>query len=91
MIIDFTKKFNKQVLALEDKKVKTKLSKIIHMINDQDDLKSIPNIRKLRGRTNYYRIRLGNYRIGLILEDQRVIFASIDNRSDFYKYFPLYL
>lgn len=47
--------------------------------------------KKLRGQKatdNYYRIRLGNYRIGCELIQPQIILITIFNRQDDYKKFP---
>ena len=51
-------------------------------------LSTIRDSFMLTGFKNCYRIRLGNYRIGLLVEDKTVIFAAFDHRSGIYKYFP---
>ena len=48
----------------------------------------IPNLRKLKGYSNYYRIRFGNYRAGVRIENSTVFFERIIHRKDIYKYYP---
>ncbi|MGH2412635.1 MAG: type II toxin-antitoxin system RelE family toxin, partial [Microcystaceae cyanobacterium] len=35
-----------------------------------------------------YRIRLGDYRIGLFIEGKTVTFARVLHRKEIYRYFP---
>ena len=47
------------------------------------------DIRKMQGYGNYYRIRIGDYRIGCEIETgNRITFYRIKNRKDIYKVFP---
>ncbi|MDI6790202.1 MAG: hypothetical protein QME44_05890 [Thermodesulfobacteriota bacterium] len=46
------------------------------------------NIKKLRAQGNYYRIRLGDYRIGLVVDDIGARFVRFLHRSEIYRYFP---
>jgi mRNA interferase RelE/StbE len=47
------------------------------------------DIRKMKGYEDYYRIRLGDYRIGCKIEEgHKIIFYRIKNRNDIYKVFP---
>ena len=47
------------------------------------------DIKKMKGYDTYYRIRKGQYRIGIKIEDsQTVVFYRVKNRSDIYKVFP---
>ncbi len=51
-------------------------------------LSAIKSIKKLKGYDTFYRIRLGNYRIGLEMVEDVIIFARILHRKDVYRYFP---
>ena len=47
------------------------------------------DIKKIQGREGYYRIRIGDYRIGCVIETgNRIIFYRVKNRKDIYKVFP---
>jgi len=48
----------------------------------------LKEIRKLRGFEKDYRIRIGDYRLGLIIDNQIVEFIRCLHRKDIYKYFP---
>jgi len=48
----------------------------------------IANLKKLKGESGYYRIRFGDYRIGIKIEDDLVIFIRALHRKDIYRYFP---
>jgi mRNA interferase RelE/StbE len=48
----------------------------------------ISNLKKLKGRGNYYRIRIGDYRAGITIAGDTVVFVRLMNRRDIYKYFP---
>ena len=46
------------------------------------------DINSIKGFKSYYRIRVGNYRIGFKKEGQSIIFMRIIHRKDIYKVFP---
>jgi len=47
------------------------------------------DIQKMRGYRDYYRIRVGNYRIGCKVEaENRIIFYRVKSRDAIYKVFP---
>ncbi|WP_218651862.1 type II toxin-antitoxin system RelE/ParE family toxin [Nostoc sp. C052] len=48
----------------------------------------ITNLKKLQGYENAYRIRVGDYRIGLIFDGEIVLFQRVLHRKDIYRYFP---
>ena len=53
-----------------------------------ENIKDIPNCLKLKGYNNFYRIRFGNYRAGLRMENKTLIFERILHRKDIYKFYP---
>ena len=46
------------------------------------------NVKKLRKGVGCYRVRVGDYRIGLKVVEGAVEFARLLHRSDFYRHFP---
>jgi mRNA interferase RelE/StbE len=48
----------------------------------------ITNIKKLQGYENAYRIRVGDYRIGIIFDGETILFQRVLHRKDIYRYFP---
>ena len=51
-------------------------------------ISEIPNIIKLKGYKNYYRIRFGAYRAGLKFDGNILTFERLVHRKDIYKYYP---
>ncbi|GHT72984.1 hypothetical protein FACS189456_2800 [Bacteroidia bacterium] len=48
----------------------------------------IANLKKMKGHHSAYRIRVGNYRIGIFVEGDTIIFAILEHRKDIYRVFP---
>ncbi|RKY93503.1 MAG: hypothetical protein DRQ01_04625 [Ignavibacteriae bacterium] len=48
----------------------------------------ISNLKKIQGTKDYYRIRMGNHRLGMIIKKGEVELIRILHRKDIYKYFP---
>ena len=64
------------------------LQNVILSVKEAKTLKDIPNLKKLSGYNNVYRIRIGDYRIGLYVEGDILIFARILPRKEIYRFFP---
>ncbi len=88
MQIEFTRKFGKQVEKCKDYAIRSRLNKTIDIILVAERFSDIRNIKKIKGQNTFYRLKIGDYRIGLIYKGNMVIFAAFDHRSDIYKYFP---
>lgn len=53
------------------------------------NLDEVPNISSITGHPNYYRIKFGDYRVGISLEDDIVWFLFFGKRDEnTYKKFP---
>ena len=50
-------------------------------------LAELSNLKKVRGGGGYYRIRLGDYRVGLVTEEEVVVFVRVLHRRENYRYF----
>lgn len=45
-------------------------------------------IERMTGYKGYYKVRFGDYRVGIKVEGDTVIFERVKNRKDIYKFFP---
>ena len=84
----FKKQFAKQIESLNNKKLKATLMDTIVEIENCQSISEISNLKKLKGFKDFYRIRVGDYRIGIKVEKDTVTFAAFQHRKDIYKYFP---
>jgi mRNA interferase RelE/StbE len=89
MEIFFDEAFEKSIKKLSDRKVKDRIITLIARVGEIKDLTEIANLKKLQGYKNFYRIRIGDYRIGIeFLEDNSVLFIIAAHRREIYRYFP---
>lgn len=88
MKLVFLKQFDKDLDRLVSLKVKTEIADIIDCVENASKISEIANIKKLKGYKNAYRIRVGDYRIGIFIEHNTVEFARVIHRKDIYKLFP---
>ena len=88
MRIEFRKTFEKDLRKLNDKSLLAKLKAAIETIEQADSLDAIPNLKKLKGDDGYFRIRIGDYRVGLFLAGETLLFVRVVHRREFYRYFP---
>jgi mRNA interferase RelE/StbE len=45
-------------------------------------------IEQLHGYPHYFKIRFGNYRVGLKIEHDSILLMKVLHRKDIYRYFP---
>jgi len=89
MKISFDKAFYKSLSKLKNSVVSNQVEEVIGIVQGSRSIREIPQIKKLQGFSHYYRIRLGDYRLGIELEDsQSIRFIVIAHWKDVYKHFP---
>jgi len=88
MKISITKAFEKDIAKISDASLGEKVLGVIHALKTASRLSEIKNLKKLKGEGDYFRIRVGQYRIGLKLEQETVYLLRFMSRKDIYKYFP---
>jgi mRNA interferase RelE/StbE len=89
MKVEFEKSFLKSIENINNSKTLLKIEAIILHCESAKTLFEIRNIKKLSGFSNYFRIKIGDYRIGFELLDKETIRLIIfSHRKDIYKKFP---
>jgi mRNA interferase RelE/StbE len=53
-----------------------------------ETLRDISNIKAMKGYADRYRIRIGDYRIGIEVKGDTIEMMRILHRREFYRYFP---
>jgi len=84
----YEKSFLRDLKKIKDKRLLKQVQKIIVQVESATLLTDLQNVKKLEGYTTYYRIRVGEYRIGIEVLEGQVIFVCFLNRKDIYRHFP---
>jgi len=87
MEIIITKTFEKQ-LKLVPKYVRESAVAVLEALEEASSANDIKDLKKLSGYKNYYRIRIGDYRMGLQILEPTLIVITILHRGAIYKIFP---
>jgi mRNA interferase RelE/StbE len=84
----FRESFLRDVRAIKDQSVLRRIKEVINKSEEVPRPTDIPNLKKLHGQGQYYRIRIGEHRIGLKIEAATITFVRVLNRKEIYRYFP---
>ena len=57
-------------------------------VPDYQNITEIKSLKKIKGHKNAYRIRVGDYRIGVFIQKETVTFSRVLHRKNVYRYFP---
>ncbi|MDD1414652.1 type II toxin-antitoxin system RelE/ParE family toxin [Dolichospermum sp. ST_con] len=88
MKTEFRKSFEKDLKNIKDSNLLERVKLVIEEIENAVDLQEINNFKMMKTANNYYRIRVGNYRIGLSINNDLVTLVRILHRKEIYRYFP---
>jgi mRNA interferase RelE/StbE len=88
MKTEFLKQFYKDIDKLALQSIKDEIATTIENVEQATKISEIKNIKKLKGYKFAYRIKIGDYSIGIFIEKNNIEFARVTHRKDIYKLFP---
>jgi mRNA interferase RelE/StbE len=84
----FRKSFARDLKKIKDQDTRDRARQAIEQIEAATELQAVDDLKKLGGAGNFFRIRIGDYRIGLVVEGETIEFVRCLPRRDLYRYFP---
>ena len=88
MKVEFRSSFVRDLNSVRDKAILRRVREIIERAEQTKSSTEIPNLKRLKGSGNYSRIRVGEYRIGVVLKGDDITFVRFLHRREIYRYFP---
>ncbi len=88
MEVDFTRNFLNILENIKNEDLLQKIKESIENVIKAKSIAEISNLKKLFGHKVYYRIKIGDYRIGIEKIENQMRFLTFLHRKDIYKKFP---
>ena len=89
MDVQYRQSFLKDLKKLKGQPVYDRIFELAFTaLPEADSLSDITNVKAMKGHPNRYRIRVGNYRVGIEVHDNNVEVMRVLHRREFYRYFP---
>jgi mRNA interferase RelE/StbE len=87
--LEYTKRFLKELAALPVE-IQSRVEPIVFQELESENPFELGYLEKLKGYTDKYKIRVGNYRIGITVDQETkiLICQRIAHRKDIYRIFP---
>jgi mRNA interferase RelE/StbE len=87
--IEYTKRFLKELADLPED-IQSRVEPILFQELESENPFELGYLKKLKGYADKYKIRIGDYRIGITVdkETQTLICERIAHRKDIYRIFP---
>ena len=88
MKVEYLKPFLKDLSKISDESLKDSVFETILILKNTESLSLIPNVKKMKGHKDAYRLRIGKYRIGFYFDGETIELGRFAKRDDIYKLFP---
>ena len=82
MEVDFTRNFLKKLENLKNDELLQKIKESIEDVIKPKSIEEISNLKKLSGHKVYYRIKIGDYRVGIEKIENQMKFLTFLHRKD---------
>ena len=89
MKVIFRKSFEQDLKSIRgNADLVARLRQVIERLEAVDTLGAMANVKRMQGWSHYYRIRIGDYRMGVKLDDDAVVVLRVLHRREIYRRFP---
>lgn len=88
MEVTYLKSLEKDLKKIKDKKLLKYIANVFINLEEVDTLFEVSNVKKMSGHSEAYRIRIGDYRLGIFYSEEKITIARFLKREDIYKLFP---
>jgi mRNA interferase RelE/StbE len=88
MKVEYLKQFSKDLSKINDETLKSNLFDAIIILKKTENINLLSNIKKMKGHSEAYRMRIGKYRLGFYFDGEVIELARFAKREDIYKVFP---
>lgn len=75
MNVEFKSSFARDLRKVKDEEIRIRVQRLIALAEEMGAPEMIPGIKKLRAQGNYFRIRIGEYRVGIIISGDMITFG----------------
>ena len=88
MKVEFATEFAKDIRCVTNAKLRARIEAAILSLERASRLQGFPQLEKLKGSSRAFRIRFGDYRLGLFVDGETVVLSRFLHRREIYRYFP---
>jgi len=86
--VEYRERFLKDIQKVKDRSILPRIREAIAAAESSAPIQSVPGIKRLKGGSRYFRLRIGDYRIGIVQEGTVLVFVRVMHRRKIYRYFP---
>ena len=80
--------FNGDMKRIRSSQVRRRVASKIEELEAASSLAEVSGVIRMTGWERHYRIRVGDYRIGIEMDGDVVVLHRVTHRREFYRHFP---
>lgn len=88
MKVEYTRGFIRDLRRLRSHDLRGRAERVIESLENATSLVEVSGTVRIKGPSSHYRVRVGDYRLGLAIEDDTVILVRFLHRREIYRHFP---
>ena len=88
MELEYGRRFARDSRRIDNRKLRENVQRKIEELERASSLWDVTGIKKLKFAGDFFRIRIGDYRLGIELKGTKVELMRFLHRRDFYRFFP---
>ena len=88
MEIEYTPSFERDLRRARNSELRARVERLIETIKEAPSLPDVRGVVRLTGPGAFYRLRVGDYRIGIAVEGNTVVMIRLFHRREGYRSFP---
>lgn len=88
MKAEVIRSFEKDARSIKDKNLKIRLDAVLAEIENAQGIADLTGVVAMIGHPGYYRLRIGDYRLGFQMRGDVMILCRILHRREIYRRFP---
>ena len=88
MKVEFHRSFERDLRRVRDRNLLERVEAVLVELEGSETLDSISNIKAMKGHPDYFRVRIGDFRLGFRRIDDSVRIIRFLSRGDIYRKFP---
>ena len=80
--------FNRDLARIRNPDLNQRIGRTIEELKAASTINDVRGVRRMTGAEHYYRIRIGDYRLGVSVEGDVVTLLRFAHRREIYRVFP---
>ena len=86
--IRYSVQFNRELRRVRTPGLSRRVERVIEELKSASNITEVRNVRKMAGSERHYRIRIGDYRMGMEIDGNVAILLRFGRRGQVYRDFP---